>query len=794
MPRTLLFAFVLVLFVGCARSEPPVVAPPKPAVEIAVAPKEKAVVPLGRNPKQKWAKELTDLDAKVADLKGDDEAQKQELLKWLKVRPEYEDSGIARIGNVWARFTDGRLVMVPFLAPETRGAGQPPAGPHSAGPPGAAPPGAAPTPRFIIPASRQARLLDPFTPDLKSPIDDHLIPWLTGAGYTPIRGQGSVDSLRAVKGDGIFYIDTHGLTGIERGSNLVFGMVSGVSVYPDDAATRSIWEEDWKEGRLAYTAGRLGSNRYFISHKFVKHYMSFSEGAFIFINACSSEAESAFRQAFFDKGAAVYAGWSRPVRDPTANIVAKLYFDRLLGSNKFRCDKGSYVPQIEIENPKQRPFDFWSLFNDMQQRDLDVDHFSLYYGARSAQVMTSQYSLSETNIKALAKAGVPREVLEKIANLVNVAMKTPTFEKALQERLSSREMLHYAAAIIHAFHFGERDLALPCHFRVHWSDKVLSSQTGLCPSLMSAYLIPNDNEEELGLIGQFGTGTPRVTVAGVPIEVKRWEGEAKKLGMGMVVCSLPPEGPGSAGDVVMIVDGRVSNPVPLTEWRVRMRFTHEWISLTPPLKATGTIDLHFRADFHSYRTFPHETPRPRSAIAPAQMMASLDSRVQWELSGKGRFKEGTETVAWAGAGKMVRKQARVPGKRPGQFDVVGQLDTQKKAFHVDSFHIMVDKAGAQTRTLDGKTTTTDTVFSLHATDWKISLDDKFGIVKGEHVWSDDIFKTKLEWDAAPAQHPPTVETLSALPLPRTFSMMPFSTSMAEKQLRFLYSLKTCHRS
>jgi hypothetical protein len=779
MPRSSLFAFLLVLLAGCGRSEPPAVKVAQPAVDdIAVAPKEKAVVPKGRHPKQKWAKELTDLDAKVAALKGDDKAKTQELVTWLKARPEYEDSGTSRIGNVWARFSDGRLVAVPFPAPGTRGSGQSPAPPT---PPGAAPPGAGPTPRFIIPASRQARLLDPFSHDsfgraLRSPIDDHLVPWLTGAGYSPIRGQGSVDSLRAVKGDGVFYIDTHGVSGVKRGPNEVFGLMTGESVYPDDPAAQAQWEADLDEGRLEYTSDRSRDNRYFMTHKFVKHYMSFSEGAFVFINACSSDVEPAFRQAFLDKGAAVYAGWTSPVTDPTANIVAKFYFDRLLGRNQFHSDGASAnqvsrEPQIPLESPKQRPFDFASLFHDMQRRNLDLDHLdSKFYDARRAVALTTQdYGLSEWDITVLAKGGVPREVLDKVTDFVGRKKPLSELEKALRERLTKRELMMYAKAILYAWEYSHRSYSLPCHFRVHWSDKVLPSQTGLSPNLTSVYLMPSDTEEELSLMGQFGAGTPRVTVAGVPVEVKRWEGKAKELGMGMVVCSLPPEGPGSAGDVVMTVDGRVSNPVPLTQWRVRLRFTEERTSLTPPLKATGTIDLHFRAGIHSARMIPHETPRPQAGAFSAQMLAALDSQVQWELSGQGRFKNGTETLAWAGAGKMARKQARVPDNKPGQFDVIGQLDTLKKSIRVGSFSILVHKAGTETRTSNGKTTTANTGFSLHANDFTMALDDKFGIVKGEHVWSDDFFKTKLEWDAAPANHPPTAETLSALPLPKTLT-------------------------
>src|SRR5260221_10305671 len=66
--------------------------------------------------------------------------------------------------------------------------------------------------------------------------------------------------------------------------------------------------------------------------------------------------------ACFDKGASIYAGWKGGIRDEFGYRAGMFLFDRLLAANH-------YVP----EAPKQRPFDFGSIYVDMRQRNYDTD-------------------------------------------------------------------------------------------------------------------------------------------------------------------------------------------------------------------------------------------------------------------------------------------------------------------------------------------------------------------------------------------------------------------------------------
>ncbi|MDD5170131.1 MAG: IPT/TIG domain-containing protein [Syntrophales bacterium] len=107
--------------------------------------------------------------------------------------------------------------------------------------------------------------------------------------------------------------------------------------------------------------------RYFINSRFVDHYMTFGKNSMVFMNTCYSDHTRAqnFKNMCFKKNASLYFGWSWPVDDNIANAAARYLFDRLLGSN-------IYEPEV----PKQRPFDWNSVKDDMHNRKLDCSPYS----------------------------------------------------------------------------------------------------------------------------------------------------------------------------------------------------------------------------------------------------------------------------------------------------------------------------------------------------------------------------------------------------------------------------------
>src|SRR5262249_15836134 len=116
-----------------------------------------------------------------------------------------------------------------------------------------------------------------------------------------------------------------------------------------DARHELFYAEDLDENRIVYVwiDGTGDQAWYAITPEFVKKYMSFADNAFVFLDACHSAENYTMRNACFDKGASVYAGWKGGIHDEFAYRAHMFLLDRLLAANQ-------YVP----ESPKQRSFDF----------------------------------------------------------------------------------------------------------------------------------------------------------------------------------------------------------------------------------------------------------------------------------------------------------------------------------------------------------------------------------------------------------------------------------------------------
>lgn len=245
-----------------------------------------------------------------------------------------------------------------------------------------------------LPQARQARLLHTFGTgfDDGQGMVNELTTWLDNAGYQ-VRsggqeGDGRLTALRAVKGDGFFYINTHGGWGDALHAD---GSTTGGTVFSIQSSTLvdAVLErtpemrEDLADGRLTYFTARNGltktilgieypdhDTRYGITDKFVRAHWAFAPNSVVLVNACVSARPASngrplaapFYDACLAKGAGAYLGWTNTVSATGAFSVPRRFVDRVLGAN-------AYQP----ESPRQRAFVVADVMEELADKGLDRD-------------------------------------------------------------------------------------------------------------------------------------------------------------------------------------------------------------------------------------------------------------------------------------------------------------------------------------------------------------------------------------------------------------------------------------
>lgn len=326
-------------------------------------------------------------------------ADNQALLAFVQGIPEFSDSGLdTRCSCVWAVFSDGPLVV---LANNSKEQGPPPPasvaeGPSVDWPSGpqsqlptlleeAAPADLSPS---EVPNGQFAVLMNARGADMPNPIPD-LRSWLSAQGYSDssvLCNDASVACLRQgpVGPDvAVYYLNTYGgLLERAAGGPKHYILATSTVVNPTTWTDPDI-RADWGAGRVDYCAHKhyldpgtqrwAVENFFCINADFIRYYWKnkeFAQNSFVFIDACLSNSED-FKQAIFASKASVYAGWSDEVSTDKSPVVAKFFFDRLLGANQVAPEADGF---------KQRAFDYIqaggsfdpfpdSFYHDMQDQN-----------------------------------------------------------------------------------------------------------------------------------------------------------------------------------------------------------------------------------------------------------------------------------------------------------------------------------------------------------------------------------------------------------------------------------------
>ncbi|HMG93426.1 MAG TPA: hypothetical protein VK589_25385 [Chryseolinea sp.] len=625
---------------------------------------EEIPIPSGNNPPP-GTEAISDKDrhkvlgecAAFVDLLGDlrSEVAQQTLVQWLNTRPEFEAAGILE-NNVWAYFNDGRLAM---FIPNWEGAEE--EGGRLAMEEGSRVNNSLPSPTGRTQGVPKTNTVTLFHGLGKAFIEDRqFLKELfakSKTNYTVDLKDASIENLKAVKDLGIFYIRTHGGSGLEKpkkDSSRVFALsTTNLETEEND----KIYKDELDEFRLAYcfvvhdVPGKAEWH-YGITKAFVYEYMSFAENAFLFIDACNSTRENAmsFKDIMMWKAGnreATYIGWTKPKSQVAGTPTARYIFDRLLGAHD------SAVP---MEDPVQRPFDVAAIFEDLKSFNLG-------------------------------------------------------------ESTSGGKITHYTT---------------------------VETKPILTPSI--EYIDMVDSYSEMRIKGLFGENPGKtdgiVTVDGVAVPWDEWSED-------LIVCTLPDTGPGSSGDVIVSVRGNKSNVVPLSEWTIPINLSKDEIGMT----TEAILNLRLRADIHSYRSKPGESPKP-PRVDPILSMAGQP----FSIGSKGTYSVGGQTrITCKSAGCDVKDNRNVAARsgqlpyRLGSTPELGFTAFYKWSSDMKKLSITLDvnipNVGIQLENITicpGIAPVTvpssmETMFGIHHYDFpqdpvarlELTLDDKFTIQSGK---------------------------------------------------------------
>ena len=604
------------------------------------------------------------------------------MLTWVRARAGFEASGTSVTGGVWARFRDGRLLVIEnphanFARSTATAAAQGDAAPGAAAasapsamlaahgtislaaPAAVAGPAMAPAPADLpwgprhastagparaaaaapavaaagpsaseLPWSRKARLFHTFGTDpgvraqIQAPIDQ-MTTWLADADYLPTRmpeGDVSVEALRAMQGDGFVQVNAHGDKGVLRGGDTLYVMSTSTRV---GVTTDVGYADDLNNRRLAYFVGDMGGTAhegvYAITPEFVRTYVGFAEHAVVFLNVCWS-AHQTSDAASGPRAfvAALHAKGASVVFGWTRAVDVT----HAMRAVRYFVDRTLGSNQFEpVAGPLQRPFDWQAVIAEMRRTGRARD-------ANGAELLPMPRPAATRN------AGFLVPSIEGVAVCTRTAVET-------------------------------------CQ-------------------------VPGQAPSDLYIRGTFGPD-PGPSLRTVTI---RDGGTARELTVvhwdsTVIFARIPLTGVGSVGDVRVQTRGRLSNPRRVYAWNGTLAYSVAWVG---SLKQEVTVGLRLRTDPLWGRAVPDEAPHDLAMVTPGiSLLSPQPSELRWTASGRHvAYTENCETtVTWNGSGALPIGAGTVGAGGPSFFWYNGVASVDRRELRV-GFQFLIDEAYTQT--------------------------------------------------------------------------------------------------
>lgn len=394
----------------------------------------------------------------------------------------------------------------------------------------------------------------------------------------------TVEGLKQVRGDGVFFWTTHGGT-LDPGGHVVQGLMTGTPA--TQSAVEDTYADEFAEGTLIYCTGPLCMSataclnsdgggvvytRLAITPKFIRKYAwSFTPYSLVFVNACAS-ATGEMKQAFLDAGASLYLGWTKPVRLWAMCGAALDFFSLMLGINE---NGGANDLPSEVL-PRQRPYAWGDVIELLQSK-----------------VQTAYYQDDEEGVVEL-------EPTYNFAQPLGfLALRPSIYQTSFDEQKSEWRLI----------------------------GGMFGTQKGTAAIGTS---MPCDNRVTCTI---YGAGADRRLAGRTPIGIDDWKSEN-------IILTVPRRGPGSAGILQLEVDGRWSNGVQLTRVSLPMRGVRTFggsTSVEVQVQAAG-----FRGDFRGLRLQPVQDELTYETSVPVN--SDVDASGSWTATGRHTYLSGEETV------------------------------------------------------------------------------------------------------------------------------------------------------